>query len=263
MGDDGEGGHGHLLVLAWLCNPLAPAAARAGTFGNVGPSWSTDKLPGYHPSMNSTRALLAVAAALLLGMLLVPGGAPAQFTPQPRESYLVFPPDGGFRVIGTVEARAPDGGYEVTVVNTVGAIVRIDGLIDPNPFPVFLPAATVNLLAGDRECTYTPVGRLEVGANVVSVAKVTGQTGATLTVHNFGPTVDYVSCWPTGMDGGPAPNCDAGTDGVGYDVHERGSQTFDLTDLLQLKCVSCNYQGTPIAHTAWVSGGITVCLPPQ
>lgn len=138
-----------------------------------------------------------------------------------------------------------------------GAPVQTNVLGTPT---VILGGSAMTLLAGQRNCAYTPLGNPSVGSTPVALPRSPSQTGITVSAHNFGPSVDYVLCWPETLDAGPLPNC-ANDGGVGYPIHSGGALDLDLTSTHRVFCRACAHGGGPAGQTADLGGGLTSCIP--
>jgi hypothetical protein len=149
----------------------------------------------------------------------------------------------------------------VEVANTPSVIVSGTPSVTIIGTPTFaLPASTLSLLAGQRNCSYTPLGNPSIGAAPVALPRAASQTGISVTAHNFGTSVDYVVCWPETLDAGPLPNC-ANDGGVGYPIHAGGELALDLTSSHRVFCRTCTHGGGAPTQTADLGGGVTSCVP--
>lgn len=166
---------------------------------------------------------------------------------------------------GTVAVSGPNGERLMAeVTGLAGGSVLISGPVVAtiSGTPTFaLPASTLALLAGQRNCAYTPLNNPVVDGGVITeLVAAPGQTGIMITAHDFGSQVDFVSCWPSDTpDGGPLPNCLGG--GVGYPIHAFDTLSLDISSANRIRCVACAHGSNPAQNTAALGGGISVCTP--
>lgn len=153
----------------------------------------------------------------------------------------------------SAEVTGLAGGEVVTTVSS--GTVSISG-------PVTFDSQTLSLLAGERNCTYYPVGHAEVDGGVWEAPAVVGQTGIQLVIHDLGMNVDYVSCFPAEADAGPLPNCTRGPSGVAIPVHNHGTLELDIGTSQRVRCRACTHSGPPSGNFALVGGSVSVCTPP-
>lgn len=194
----------------------------------------------------------------------------------------VVTPDGGALRVGIddsvridVSATQPDGilyavsgpagaRLQAEVTGLAGGAVLISGPVVAtiSGTPTFaLPSTTLSLLAGQRNCAYTPLNNPVIDGGVITeLAAAPGQTGIMVTAHDFGSQVDFVSCWPSATpDGGPLPNCLGG--GAGYPIHNHDTLSLDITSTNRIRCVACAHGSNPAQNIAALGGGISVCTP--
>lgn len=229
-------------------------------------------------------ATRAVAAGVILGVV---GGAfvgashlaTAQSqgnSTAPLRDVSVSTPDGGTLRVGIddsvrldVSATTPPGSYLAVAGDETGSVLRTE-TTGPAGAPVTttisgtptfsLPASTLSLLAGQRNCSYLPLGNPPITGTAVALPRSATQTGITIQAHDFGSLVDYVSCWPGIADAGPLPNC-ANDGGVGYVIHTGGAVDFDLVPANEVKCLACVHGSNPAQQNANLAGGVTSCVP--
>lgn len=240
--------------------------------------------------------MILARSVISLLVLLGPACAIAQLAPKPQKEVVAYPPDGGMEVVvsGEVTVRAPLGvivegqtaPVDVSVTNTYVPIgmgplgtpklsAEVTGLaggpvsttVDNVPAvtvsgPVTFTSQTLALLAGERNCEYRPVGHHVIDGGVGEFPSFAGQTGISLTAHNFGVNVDYVSCWPYVVDAGPNPNCTLGSAGVTMILHNQGVLELDIKDDQRVRCLACTHAGPPSGGTALVGGSVSICTPP-
>lgn len=209
--------------------------------------------------------LLGAAATIAVGASVLSwDGAGADYFPAPATQKVTLD---GERVEASV-STAP-GTRLVVAGDLAGGPIRTEATgIGGAPVataitgtPTFaLPASTLSLLAGQRNCSYTPLGNPSVGSVPSPLPRASNQTGISITAHNFGTSVDYVSCWPETLDAGPLPNC-ANDGGVGYPIHSGGALALDLASNHRVFCLTCVHGGAPPTQTADLGGGVTSCIP--
>lgn len=179
---------------------------------------------------------------------------------------IVYPPDGGMRItLGgeRVDVNVTNPTLEVTGI--AGARVAIEGpvtaTIDGTPTFSLTPE-TLSLLAGQRNCSYTPLNNplLDAGVTIL-IRRVTGQTAVDLEAHDFGSLVDFVSCFPGTFDAGPRANCLIGDGGVGYALHNHGEVSWDITDATEVSCTACVHGSNVSQQRAVMAGGVVSCVP--
>ena len=164
-----------------------------------------------------------------------------------------------------VSVSGPNGDkLNVEVTGLAGGAVLISGPVvaTVSGTPTFaLPSSTLSLLAGQRNCAYTPLNNPVIDGGVITeIVAAPGQTGIMVTAHDFGTQVDFVSCWPSDTpDGGPLPNCLGG--GVGYPIHNHDTLSLDISSTNRIRCVACAHGSNPAQNTAALGGGISVCTP--
>lgn len=225
-------------------------------------------------------AVLSVLGAIVLSVQPVSGGISSS-PPAPLSAVEVtgsvqaFPPDGGVEVFipGRVDtnvtneyvpigmgATGPKLVAEVTGMSAGPVVTTYSGTQT-----VGLNSAASALLAGQRNCTYTPGGRRtatpDAGTGTFDI--VAGATGASIKAHGFGNNVDYVACWPkSGLT--PLPNCVLTDAGVGFDLHNHETADIDLNTALAwtVSCVTCVHSGGPSQDNALVTAVYSTCLPP-
>lgn len=206
------------------------------------------------------RAILVVVPLVALGQMVSP----------PAKSVSINGPVG-------VTVQLPDGGTQILQVEGRGGgpiLVIVDGVaaVDINNIPtvalqngtqVGLSSATLNLIAGQRNCINYPIGNNVIDGGVFSVPAASGQTGLSVTAHAFGASVDYVACWPAGADGGPLPSCVIGPSSPNIPVHNQGNLTLDgISSSTVLKCTACTHTGgPPSGGTALLGGHVSACSP--
>lgn len=223
-------------------------------------------------------AVLSVLGAVVLSIRPVAGSI-SSAPPAPFHSV---------EVTGTVQANPPDGGLEVVIPGRVDTNVtneyvpigmgatgpklqaEVTGLSAGAVVTTYSGTQTVGLnssasalLAGQRNCGYTPLGRLTATPDGGVLHIAAGPTGASIKAHGFGSNVDFVSCWPH-SGAGPFPNCVLGDGGVGYDLHNHETLDVDLNTALtwQMDCLTCVHSGAPAQNNALVTGVASTCTPP-
>jgi hypothetical protein len=206
----------------------------------------------------SRRLLMRIVAVATI--FFVPAIVIAQWAGGKIQINGIVPVSGDVEVTNRVDVSAttPPDTWLAVAGDSGGARLEVD-----IPNPVILTASTQALLAGQRNCTYTPLGRLTATPDGGVFYIAAGPSGGSFKAHAVGNNVDYVACW-IHSGAGPYPNCVLGDGGVGFDLHNREVIDVDLATNLswQMDCLTCVHAGAPAQDNALVTGTLSLCSAP-